>query len=129
MGGASPVESATRLKVRRSQFVPRMTDPAASGNRRVASPPVSLRFVYWHSPLRDCCDSGPWRFVGHPLGKILIMDRTKLLAGILDAATPNETSTAIYDARRWLIDHPDDQMVRYAMAGLMGVERKSLSRA
>ena len=57
------------------------------------------------------------------------MDRTKLLAGILEAATPNETSTALYDARRWLDDHPDDQTVRYAMAGLMGLERESLSRA
>ena len=54
------------------------------------------------------------------------MDRTELLARLRDATTPNETSTAIYDARRWLVDHPDDQAVRHAMADLMELERQSL---
>jgi len=57
------------------------------------------------------------------------MDRTELLARMLDATSPNETSTAVYDARRWLADHPDDQTVRSAMADLMEVERMSLSLA
>jgi hypothetical protein len=56
------------------------------------------------------------------------MDRSELLEQMLDATTPNETSTAIYGARRWLVDRPDDQAVRYAMAELMGLERESLSR-
>jgi hypothetical protein len=67
-------------------------------------------------------------FVVPTLGNVLVMDRTELLERMLDATTPNETSTAIYDARRWLVDHPDDQTVRYALADLMGLERESLSR-
>jgi hypothetical protein len=51
------------------------------------------------------------------------MERAELLAEMLGATSPNETSTAIYDARRWLVDHPGDQTVRYAMADLMGLER------
>ena len=67
--------------------------------------------------------------VGHPLGNVPIMDRTELLARLRDATTPNETATAIYDAPRWLVDHPDDQAVRSAMADLMGLEHQSLWQA
>jgi hypothetical protein len=77
-----------------------------------------------------CCEIVAIRllgFVAVPLGKVLIMDQTQLLERIVEATTPNETSTAIYDARRWLADHPEDQTVRYAMAGLMGFERDSLN--
>jgi hypothetical protein len=73
--------------------------------------------------------SGSSSFAGHPLGNYLIMDRTELLARMLGATSPNETSTGVYDARRWLVDHPDDQTVRSAMADLIGVERLSLSPA
>jgi len=42
------------------------------------------------------------------------------------ATSPNETSTAIYDARSWLADHPNDQRVWSAMEDLIEVERMSL---
>ena len=87
-----------------------------------------MRLNYWHSSLRDCCDRCI-EFGRTPFGKYRIMDRTELLARMLDATSPNETSTAVYDARRWLADHPDDQTVRSAMADLMEVERMSLSLA
>jgi hypothetical protein len=54
------------------------------------------------------------------------MERDELLEEMLVAATPNETSTAIYDARAWLNDHPDDRKVVSAMEDLMVVERESL---
>lgn len=73
--------------------------------------------------------SGSSSFAGHPLGNVLIMDRAELLARMLDATTPNETSTAIYEARRWLLYHPNDQEVWSAMAELIRVERQSLSPA
>jgi hypothetical protein len=57
------------------------------------------------------------------------MDQTELLARMRDATTPNETSTAVYEARRWLADHPDDHTVWSAMADLLEVERRSLSSA
>jgi hypothetical protein len=56
------------------------------------------------------------------------MDRSELLARMADATTPDETSTVIYEARRWLLNHHDDQAVRFAMADLMGTERQALSR-
>lgn len=68
-------------------------------------------------------------FAAGPLGNVLTMDQTQLLERMVEATTPNETSTAIYDARRWLADHPEDQSVRSAMAELMGLERDSLSGA
>jgi hypothetical protein len=69
--------------------------------------------------------SGSSSFAARPLGKYLIMDREELLARMLDATSPNETSTGVYAARRWLVDHPDDQKVRSSMADLIGVERLS----
>jgi hypothetical protein len=54
------------------------------------------------------------------------MDRAELLADLQDADIPNETSTAVYNARAWLAIHPDDQEVRAAMAALMQVEREAL---
>ena len=57
------------------------------------------------------------------------MDRAQLLAEMLEAESLNETSTAIYDARVWLGDHPDDRRVRSAMADLIEAERQSMSHA
>ena len=54
------------------------------------------------------------------------MERQELLEEMLDASTPNETSSAIYRARDWLLDHPDDQTVISAMEDLIEVERQTL---
>ncbi len=39
---------------------------------------------------------------------------------------PNETSTALSDARDWLLDHPEDKTVISAMEELLDVERQTL---
>ena len=54
------------------------------------------------------------------------MERSELLEEIQDASTPNEISTAIYDAREWLGDHPDDNAVASAVSDLIEVERRFL---
>ena len=54
------------------------------------------------------------------------MERKELLQEMLVATTPNETSTAISDARDWLRDHPRDQVVISAMEDLIEVEREAL---
>jgi hypothetical protein len=54
------------------------------------------------------------------------MERNELLEEMLVATTPNETSTAISEARSWLLDHPDDQVVISAMEDLIEVERETL---
>jgi len=54
------------------------------------------------------------------------MERRELLEEMLDASTPNETSTAISDARDWLRNHPGDQTVISAMEDLIEVERETL---
>ena len=54
------------------------------------------------------------------------MDRNELLDEMLRASSPNETSTAIYDARIWLATRADDQRVLAAMEDLIAVERQSL---
>lgn len=56
------------------------------------------------------------------------MDRDRLLEEMQRATSPNETSTAIYDARSWLADYPDDQQVSSAMGVLIEVERMALHR-
>lgn len=68
-------------------------------------------------------------FVEHLVGNVHIMERAELLAAMLDAKNPNESSTAIYGARLWLADHSDDQTVWSAMADLIEVERQSMSHA
>lgn len=73
--------------------------------------------------------SGSPSFESPLLGKVPIMDRAQVLAEMLDATTPNDTSTAIFDAREWLADHPDDQKVWSAMADLIEVQRQSVSHA
>jgi hypothetical protein len=55
------------------------------------------------------------------------MDRNELLVQMVDAETLDEISTSIYEARVWLLDHPDDVTVRSAMEDLMGAEREALS--
>lgn len=55
------------------------------------------------------------------------MEREVLLEEMLSAASPNETSTAIYDARTYLADHPEDQRVWSAMEDLIEVERETLT--
>jgi len=54
------------------------------------------------------------------------MDRDHVLEEMLHASSPNETSTAIYDARSWLADDADDQRVWSAMEDLIEVEGMSL---
>ena len=54
------------------------------------------------------------------------MERRELLEELVEASTPNEISTAISDARRWLVDHPADQVVISAMADLIEFEREAL---
>jgi hypothetical protein len=54
------------------------------------------------------------------------MERTELLQEMLVATSPHETSTAISDARDWLLDHPTDQVVISAMEDLIEVEREAL---
>lgn len=66
------------------------------------------------------------RFHGAEDGNTSDMERQELLEEMLDASTPNETSTAISHARDWLFDHPDDQTVISAMEDLIEVERESL---
>jgi hypothetical protein len=54
------------------------------------------------------------------------MEREELLGQIQEAASPNDASTAIYDAREWLAEHPDDHRVQSAMADLIEFQRESL---
>jgi len=54
------------------------------------------------------------------------MDREELLAEIREASSPNETSTAISDAREWLAEHPDDYRIQSAMVDLMEFQRERL---
>ena len=57
------------------------------------------------------------------------MDMNELLAQMDDAETLDEISNAIYEARVWLLDHPEDETVRVAMADLIVTEREALSAA
>jgi hypothetical protein len=57
------------------------------------------------------------------------MEQDELIAQMVDAETLDEISTAIYDARIWLLDHPEDVAVRTAMEALMIAERDALSAA
>lgn len=87
------------------------------------------RLIAADVPVATLLRSGSPSFVSLLLGKVPIMDRARLLAEIFDATSPNDTSTAIFDAREWLADHPDDQKVWSAMADLIEVERQSVSHA
>jgi hypothetical protein len=53
------------------------------------------------------------------------MDRENVMEQISSARSPHDTSSAIVDARAWLIDHPEDQRVVSAMEALIHVERQS----
>lgn len=55
------------------------------------------------------------------------MERSELLEEMKDAETPDQTSTAIYDARAWLAEHPDDEEVITAVENLIQAERRSLN--
>ena len=57
------------------------------------------------------------------------MDQNELLVQMVDAETLDEISTSIYEARVWLLDHPEDVAVRTAMEALMVAERDALSAA
>jgi hypothetical protein len=52
------------------------------------------------------------------------MDRDDLLHALSSAATPNQTSSAMSEARTWLADHPDDEPVREAVQRLARLERE-----
>jgi hypothetical protein len=54
------------------------------------------------------------------------MDRDELLKQMRDAETLDEMSEAIYEARMWLHDHPDDEQIVAALHLLIGSERESL---
>ena len=54
------------------------------------------------------------------------MERSELIKEMQDAETPDQTSTAIYDARAWLAAHPDDEEVISAVENLIQAERRSL---
>jgi hypothetical protein len=54
------------------------------------------------------------------------MDRENVLEQMSTARSPHDTSSAIVDARAWLIDHPEDQSVVSAMEALIEAERESL---
>jgi hypothetical protein len=57
------------------------------------------------------------------------MQPDELLAEMADAETLDEISTSIYEARVWLLDHPEDVTVRSALEALMRSEREALSAA
>jgi hypothetical protein len=52
------------------------------------------------------------------------MDRNDLLHSLTSAATPNQTSTAMSEARSWLAEHPEDEPVREAVQHLARMERE-----
>jgi hypothetical protein len=52
------------------------------------------------------------------------MDRNDLLRALTSAATPHQTSSAMSEARSWLADHPDDDVVREAVQHLARMERE-----
>lgn len=52
------------------------------------------------------------------------MDRDELLHSLTSAATPHETSSAMSEARSWLAEHPDDDLVREAVQHLARMERE-----
>ena len=60
------------------------------------------------------------------MGKTTRMKRDELLQQMRVATTPNETSTALADARAWLRDHPRDHQVAFSMLELLSVERQAL---
>ena len=57
------------------------------------------------------------------------MESNELLAEMAEAETLDEISTSIYEARVWLLDHPEDESVRAAMEALVRTEREALSAA
>ena len=57
------------------------------------------------------------------------MQPDELLVEMADAETLDEISTSIYEARVWLLDHPEDVTVRSALEALMRSEREALSAA
>ena len=57
------------------------------------------------------------------------MERSELIKEMQDAETPDQTSTAIYDARVWLAAHPDDEEIISAVENLIQAERRSLGVA
>jgi hypothetical protein len=54
------------------------------------------------------------------------MERDEVLRQLFTASTPNETSTALTDARAWLRDHPRDHQVAFSMLELLSVDRQTL---
>ena len=57
------------------------------------------------------------------------MERSELLKEMQDAETPDQTATAIYDARVWLAAHPGDEEIISAVEMLIQAERRSLGVA
>jgi hypothetical protein len=51
------------------------------------------------------------------------MDRESLLEEMRHATNPNEVSSAIFDAREYLSDHPEDKRMWSALEDLIEVEQ------
>ena len=65
-------------------------------------------------------------FMAAGTGKQTLVDRNDLIQEMFEASNPNESSTALSDAREWLLDHPEDQTIISAMEDLIEVERQNL---
>lgn len=53
-------------------------------------------------------------------------ERAALLDRMVQARSPDELATAIYEARAWLAAHPDDRAVASDMERLMVAQRQIL---
>ena len=51
------------------------------------------------------------------------MERTELLGLVSEASSLNQISSVMAALRRWLVDHPDDEEIRCAIADLSRIER------
>jgi len=52
------------------------------------------------------------------------MERTAVIENISTAATPNDISNAMCEARTWLTDHPEDEAIRVGIQKLVRAERE-----
>jgi hypothetical protein len=56
------------------------------------------------------------------------MERTELLALVSTASSLNQISSVMAGVRSWLVDHPDDEEMREAVAELSTLERGYFAR-
>lgn len=62
-------------------------------------------------------------------GSTVTGQQRELLETMADATTLDEMSMAMFEARIWLSDHPEDEQVRSAMMELVEDERSALGAA